>query len=206
MKAPFNTSHRVFFIAVAAYLLCCLCVLLYFSIQWVAGVFDTASHGLLEYTNSISEEVVTPKYTVLTGALMVATGTVMHVRDGDTVEVRLDGADVPIRLIGVDTPESVHPNKLVECFGPESSRFTKRFLGQDVLLWRDPTQDAYDTYGRMLAYVGLPDGRILNGLLIETGNGKEYTYQRRQYLEQERYLELEREAKATLVGLWGGCE
>lgn len=195
--------HTAFFIAVGAYLVFCVVALLYVLVQWGTGALHHAADTIT--LGETSEVVSPPRYTTVTGALMVATGTIMHVRDGDTIEVRLNEADVAIRLIGVDTPESVHPNQLVECYGPEASRYTKQFLGEDVLLWRDPTQDAYDTYGRMLAYVGLPDGSIINALLLSTGHGKEYTYQRRNYLERDRYLELQREARSAKVGLWEAC-
>ena len=47
--------------------------------------------------------------------------TVVRVIDGDTVVVRIGGADEPVRLIGIDTPETKHPTKPVQCFGPEAS-------------------------------------------------------------------------------------
>lgn len=197
-----RSQSTVFFAAIALYLVGCFVLLAYFFLQWATGALH---HYWEAVPDNAPVDVKAPVYTTLTGAVMVATGTIMHVRDGDTVEVRLEGTDVPIRLIGVDTPESVHPNQLVECYGPEASRYTKQFLGEDVALWRDPTQDAYDTYGRMLAYVGLPDGSILNALLLDTGHGKEYTYQKRHYLERDHYLTLQRNAKTALAGLWGAC-
>ena len=44
--------------------------------------------------------------------------TVERVIDGDTIV--LDGGE-RVRLIGVDTPETVHPTRPVEHFGPEGS-------------------------------------------------------------------------------------
>ena len=43
---------------------------------------------------------------------------VLRVIDGDTVELE-DGRVV--RYFGIDIPETVHPNKPVECYGPESA-------------------------------------------------------------------------------------
>lgn len=52
--------------------------------------------------------------------------TVISVTDGDTVQVQLpNGTTEKVRLIGVDTPETVHPTKGVEFYGPEASAFTK---------------------------------------------------------------------------------
>jgi micrococcal nuclease len=48
------------------------------------------------------------------------TATVAKVVDGDTIDVRYDGETHHVRLLNVDTPESVDPNKPVECLGPEA--------------------------------------------------------------------------------------
>ena len=68
--------------------------------------------------------------------------TVLHVVDGDTIVVKLQGKTETIRLLGIDTPETVHPTKPVECFGPEASAFTKATLknGSTVRLVRDNEQ------------------------------------------------------------------
>ena len=79
--------------------------------------------------------------------------TVEKVVDGDTIEVSFDGQKETIRLIGVDTPETKHPTKPIECWGPEASAFTRSVLpdGTDVVIVRDV--HARDKYGRLLAYV-----------------------------------------------------
>ena len=44
---------------------------------------------------------------------------VVQVLDGDTIVVRrAGGVDETIRLLGVDTPETHHPRKPVQCYGP----------------------------------------------------------------------------------------
>jgi micrococcal nuclease len=53
---------------------------------------------------------------------------VVRVIDGDTIAVSIDGKETKVRLIGVDTPETVHPQKPVERFGKEASRFTTELL------------------------------------------------------------------------------
>ena len=52
----------------------------------------------------------------------------MRVIDSDTVKIDYNGRLTNIRLIGIDTPETVHPNKLVEVYGKEASNFTKNLL------------------------------------------------------------------------------
>lgn len=181
---------RIFLALAGIYLLCAGTFLLWRGGEWAGGLGASLIQAM-------------PEPTVMTGVL-VGEGVITHVRDGDTVEVRLAGSDVPVRLIGVDTPETVKPRTAVQCYGPEASAFTKGFAGATVRLYEDPSQDAYDTYGRMLAYVELADGRQLNSLLVEGGYAREYTYQR-PYLYQQEFRQLERQAKDAPRGLWAAC-
>ena len=58
---------------------------------------------------------------------------VVRIVDGDTVVLLMNGKNTKVRLIGVDTPETVHPQKPVEAYGREASRFTKNLLkGESV--------------------------------------------------------------------------
>lgn len=99
---------------------------------------------------------------------------VTDVVDGDTIKVQ-DGRTV--RIIGIDAPESVAPNASEGCFGPEASAFaTATLLGERVTLTPDPTQDAFDVYGRTLAYVDLSGGRDYSVLAVESGHGYAYIY------------------------------
>ena len=121
---------------------------------------------------------------------------VMKVVDGDTLKLS-DGRTV--RLIGVDTPETVHPTKPVQYFGKEASAFTKRLAeGKTVTLEYD--QQKIDKYGRTLAYVYLPDGRLLNAEIIKQGYGFAYTRFPFKYMEEFRSYE--REALEASKGLW----
>ena len=129
---------------------------------------------------------------------------VSHVRDGDTIEVLYgDNQTQAIRLIGVDTPETVHPEKPIECFGPEASDYTKqKLLGRDVGVELDSSQGEYDSYNRILAYVYL-DGENFNLDLIK--NGYEYTYDTA-YRYQKEFKEAEGYAMTRGLGLWSSCE
>src|SRR5829696_9971304 len=96
--------------------------------------------------------------------------TVVNVVDGDTIEVErgVDGRDTDtVRLLGVDTPETHHPTKPVECFGPEAAAYTRaRLFGQSVTLAYDV--ERHDIYGRVLAYVSI-DGKRFNDELLTLG-------------------------------------
>ena len=64
--------------------------------------------------------------------------TIVSVVDGDTIVLEVQNQTEIVRLLGVDTPETVHPSKPIECFGPEASAFTKATLvkGSTVKLLR----------------------------------------------------------------------
>ena len=124
---------------------------------------------------------------------------VKRVIDGDTIVVEIDGKHEKIRLIGVDTPETKHPQKPVQYFGKEAHLFTKRMVeGKEVRLEFD--WQKRDKYGRLLAYVYLPDGTFLNAEIIKQGYGFAYTRFPFKYLDEFR--QYEREARENKRGLW----
>jgi micrococcal nuclease len=129
--------------------------------------------------------------------------TVIETIDGDTVVVRFDDGVVDtVRLLGVDTPETHHPDRPVECYGPEASEYTRsRLLGQRVVLERDV--ESRDVYGRFLAYVRI-DGARFNDELLRLGyarlliippNGE----------HGRAMLDAELEAEHHSRGLWSAC-
>jgi micrococcal nuclease len=130
---------------------------------------------------------------------------VLRVIDGDTIVIEQDGKPVKVRLIGVDTPETVHPNKPVEFYGKEASRFTTNLLkGESVYLEFD--QQKQDRYKRTLAYVyRAPDGLFVNLEIIRQGYGHAYT----KYPFNGEYMALfrhyEKQAREAQRGLWGAA-
>ncbi|MCX7786992.1 MAG: thermonuclease family protein [Spirochaetes bacterium] len=129
----------------------------------------------------------------------MAKATVTRVVDGDTIEVALEGKAYKVRLIGVDTPETVAPGRAVERFGKEASQFTRSKLEKKTVYlafdW-----ELNDRYGRLLAYVYLPDRTCFNAELIRLGYGHAYTKYPFQFLEEFRKLEAE--ARQAKRGLW----
>ena len=114
----------------------------------------------------------------------------------------MNGTNVTIRLIGVDTPETVDPRKPVQCFGKEASDKAKQMLtGQRVRIEEDPSQGTYDKYGRLLAYIFLPDGTLFDEYLIAEGYGHEYTYDT-PYKYQKEFRAAETDARVEKKGLW----
>jgi endonuclease YncB( thermonuclease family) len=128
---------------------------------------------------------------------------VVHVVDGDTLDVDEPDGGRPatrIRLWGVDTPETKAPNKPVQHFGPEASAFTARTCeGKAVRLQLLPGK-ARDKYHRLLAYVLLGDGTMLNSELIRQGYG--YADPRFDHPAKAQFLELQARARQGRLGLW----
>ena len=130
--------------------------------------------------------------------------TVASITDGDTITVALrsEGRE-RVRLTGIDTPETKHPSKPVQCFGPEASaRTTELALGKPVELELDAQKR--DEYGRLLAYVWLPDGRMLNLQLAAEGYALPLTIPPNvAYAEQ--FAAAAASAREQQTGLWADC-
>jgi micrococcal nuclease len=136
--------------------------------------------------------------------------TVVSVVDGDTIKVRARGEMTTVRLIGIDTPETRHPSKPVQCFGPAATRAAKRLLppGRAVRLVTDSTQDTRDRYGRFLAYV-FPKGKSgargsVNFALVASGAAKVYVYRGVPFQYAGTFRAAQGRARTAAVGLWGG--
>jgi micrococcal nuclease len=131
--------------------------------------------------------------------------TVVNVVDGDTIEVArgVDGRDNDtVRLLGIDTPETHHPTKPVECFGPEAASFTEAHLaGRSVQLEADIEQR--DRYGRRLAYV-VVDGERFNDELLRRGYARLLVIEPN-HAHARTMLREELDAKRAGRGLWSEC-
>lgn len=135
-------------------------------------------------------------------------GAVVWIYDGDTLKV--DGIG-KVRLIGIDTPEKENssrddfyrrwkiPPRQLRNISRQALEFCiTEAKGKIVTLTLDATPR--DRHGRLLAYVHLPDGRLLNLLLLE--NGLATVYRRFDFRMKGAFLEAEEGARNKEVGLW----
>ena len=132
-------------------------------------------------------------------------GVVTQLVDGDTLDVEVAGTEERVRLIGVDTPESVAPNRPVQCYGAEASAYLATLVpvGTEVRLERDAV--ARDQYGRLLAYVYRADDDLLVNLaLVEQGYADAVTYGDNEAL-YDALVAAEAAARDGGRGLWGVC-
>ena len=131
---------------------------------------------------------------------------VERVIDGDTIVLAVaDGrhAATHVRLWGVDTPEleNKRTGKRAGHFGPEASALTRRLCaGRTVTLEFEPNGRTRDKYDRLLAWVYLPDGRLLNQVLVEEGFG--YADPRYDHHLKREFRRLQDQAVRDGRGLW----
>lgn len=144
------------------------------------------------------------------GSQDFVSGVVVRAVDGDTAVIKVDGQERRVRLLGVDTPETVHPNKPVQFYGKEASRFTKDSLnGRRV--WLEYDANPQDKYQRHLAYVWLENPKTINeasiresmfnARLLLGGYAKVMIIKPNKRYEAE-FRKFENEAKNAKRGLW----
>lgn len=129
--------------------------------------------------------------------------TVINIVDGDTLDIDVpDGNNnyTRIRLWGIDTPETKNPKTGTMYFGVEAAEFAAKLaLRKDVIIYLEEhrTRDKYD---RLLAYIQLSDGSILNEVLLTEGFA--YADLRFRHSFYHKYGQLEALARGQKKGLW----
>jgi micrococcal nuclease len=132
-------------------------------------------------------------------------GRVVRVVDGDTLVADIDGTQESVRLIGIDTPETVAPNRPVECYGAEASHRLGELLPPGTAIRLERDVEPRDPYDRLLAYVyRSDDGLLVNLAQVEGGfaEAKEYPPNTAWKAELDG---VEQTARAAGAGLWGAC-
>ncbi len=133
---------------------------------------------------------------------------VVEIYDGDTITVEIQNpppglaSRERIRLLGIDTPEIGGEGSTPEGttgFGYTARDFTAAlFSGRTVRLafesaWRD-------RFSRLLAYVYLEDGTLVNARILEAGMAQVYRDTRCAF--QDELLEIESAARLAGLGIW----
>jgi len=121
------------------------------------------------------------------------------VLDGDTI---LLCSGERVRYLGIDAPEMDTGEGKAEHLAQVSKDFNRRLVeGGPVRLTYD--QERRDDYGRLLAYVFLQDGRMVNAAMVREGLAmvmpKRPNTRYRNFL-----LRCQREAMRKGMGLWQG--
>lgn len=127
-----------------------------------------------------------------------------HFVDGDTIAVNMNGKVETIRFIGIDTPETHKPNSPVQCYGTAAAAYTKNLIGsQQVRLDSDPDSTNRDRYNRLLRYVYLPDGLLVQAEIVKNGYG--FAYTQFPFTKSADFTSYQSEAHNAAKGLWGNC-
>lgn len=135
-------------------------------------------------------------------------GQITYIFDGDTIEV--DGVG-KVRLLGIDTPEwadsprddfyrrwNIKPAHLRTIAGQAKDYLISAAKGHNATLEFD--HEKRDRHGRLLAYVRLQNGQMLNEVLLQKGFAS--VYRRYYFVLKEAFLEIEKQAMKDHVGLW----
>jgi micrococcal nuclease len=125
--------------------------------------------------------------------------TVTRVIDGDTIEINYKGRTEDVRLLLIDTPETVHPSKPVEPFGPEASQFVKDTLTGEKVRIKVGSEER-DRYDRLLAYVFI-NGTTIQEMLFKKGlAATAYLYNDLTMLDQ--FHKAQKPAREAGIGVW----
>ncbi len=122
---------------------------------------------------------------------------VTHVADGDTIEADFDDPEpaVRVRLLGIDSPE------LSTRLGEPAKNYTlARCNGKRVTIRLDKLQGTRDKYGRLLAYVYLPNNELLNNALVRDGYA--FAYRPKKCDFSSLFETSETQARTAKHGMW----
>jgi micrococcal nuclease len=140
--------------------------------------------------------------------------TLVKVVDGDTLSIAHNGRVENIRLIGIDTPESRRNEKAkkdaarsngdiqkITKLGKEATRFVRSVVKPGDRIAIEFDKQTRDKYGRLLGYVYLSNGKMLNEEIVKAGYASLLTYPPN-VRYQDRFLRAYRQARENNRGLW----
>ena len=140
--------------------------------------------------------------------------TTLEALDGDTLLVRIDSRVERVRLIGIDSPEAYPNEKLTRdakssgqseqsiiALGQKASQFTRTTSPPGTTVRITFDRQKTDSYGRLLGYVFLPNGEMLNELVVHSGFAAARNYPPN-LRYASRFEQAERAAKENQRGLW----
>jgi micrococcal nuclease len=150
----------------------------------------------------------------LSAAPTTAQGTIISWTDGDTVRVRIGGASTPVRLIGIDAPEARASERAsrqaaemsrdmatVVTLGRRARAAAERLAPAGTRVRLEQDVRTHDRFGRLLAYVWLADGRMVNEELVRRGFAMVLTIPPN-VRYADRFVRAQREAREHRRGLW----
>lgn len=135
-------------------------------------------------------------------------GEISWVYDGDTLKIDPHGK---VRLLGIDVPETtagdrdnfylrrgISEPRLRQTAAAAKNWLIREFKGEQVSIELD--RNLRDQYGRLLGYVRLKDGRLLNELLLQRGYAT--VFRRYDCSRKSEFMKIEDQARRQQRGLW----
>ncbi len=142
------------------------------------------------------------------------TTTVTRIVDGDTLKIRYWGKEESIRLIGIDPPESrVNKKakrdakrsgqdiKTITAMGKKATEYVESLVKPGDLITIEFDAQQRDRYDRLLGYVYLSNGKMLNEEIVKAGYANIMTIPPN-VKYQDRFLRAYKEARERERGLW----
>lgn len=158
------------------------------------GEIDSNNFEITKNTSTNSNPIVT----VNNQNIQLTDAYVAKVIDGDTIDVIINNETKRVRYIGVNTPERDR------CFYEEAKNFNSSLvLNKKIKLEKDVSES--DKYGRLLRYVYLENGTMVNEKLVAEGYALVSTFPP-DVKYQDRFLEAQKKARDESRGLWSKCK
>jgi endonuclease YncB( thermonuclease family) len=130
---------------------------------------------------------------------------VTRIVSGDTIEVVIQGIGFAIGYYGVQAPKIATAQSKADCYAAQSLAYNRQLVaGMTVRVERDQTDFEPSGSGRLMRYVYLPNGLMLNELLLQTGHAllADSTTDQRY---QSRLVAAQQAAQVAKAGLWSSC-
>lgn len=126
---------------------------------------------------------------------------VTEIVDGDTIRITSNGKTYTVRYIGIDTPEIKHQgNSTDQPYGQEATALNAWLVsGKEVYLKKDVTET--DKYGRLLRYVFLPNGTLVNSVIVRMGYAHILSIPPNVAFQSE-FLQAQQAAREEGLNLW----
>ena len=150
----------------------------------------------------------------LTNAHAQQTTTVTRIVDGDTLKVFYLEGEESIRLIGIDTPESRVNKKTkkdakrsgqdietIIAMGKRATEYVESLVKPGGLITIEFDVQERDRYKRLLGYVYLPNGNMLNEEIVKAGYASVMTIPPN-VKYKDRFLKAYKQARERKIGLW----
>jgi Staphylococcal nuclease homologue len=106
-----------------------------------------------------------------------------------------------VRYIGIDAPETGAPGQPVDCYGREATNRNRELVeGKTVSFESDVSEN--DQVGRLLRYVFLETGQMVNELLVSEGLARASSSPP-DLKHQDRFRAAQQQTREAGLGLWG---